>query len=88
MPKRILQGRVVSNKAQKTISVLVERRIQHPLYKKYLTRSKKYLAHDEQNVCQIGDVVRIEECRPISARKTWTFLDTVSKANNSVKAQG
>lgn len=74
MPKRILQGTVVSNAADKTISVLVERRIKHPLYKKIIRRSKKYAAHDEQNKVQVGDVVRIEECRPISKTKTWQVV--------------
>jgi small subunit ribosomal protein S17 len=71
MPKRILQGTVVSNKTDKTITVLVERRLRHPLYKKFIRRSKKYAAHDENNTCQIGDVVRIVECRPISKTKCW-----------------
>jgi small subunit ribosomal protein S17 len=74
MPKRILQGTVVSNAADKTISVLVERRIKHPLYKKTIRRSKKYAAHDEQNKVNVGDVVRIEECRPISKTKTWQVV--------------
>jgi small subunit ribosomal protein S17 len=80
MPKRILQGTVVSDKADKTISVLVVRRVMHPMYKKYITRSKKYLAHDETNAVQLGDEVRIIESRPISKRKTWTHLETVKKA--------
>ncbi|MCH2546816.1 MAG: 30S ribosomal protein S17 [Alphaproteobacteria bacterium] len=74
MPKRILQGTVVSDAADKTISVLVERRIKHPLYKKTIRRSKKYAAHDEQNTIKTGDVVRIEECRPISKTKTWQVV--------------
>lgn len=74
MPKRILQGTVVSDAADKTISVLVERRIKHPLYKKTIRRSKKYAAHDEQNKVKVGDVVRIEECRPISKTKTWQVV--------------
>lgn len=74
MPKRILQGTVVSDAADKTISVLVERRIKHPLYKKTIRRSKKYAAHDEQNKVKTGDVVRIEECRPISKTKTWQVV--------------
>ena len=71
MPKRILTGRVVSDKMDKTITVLVDRRIMHPLYKKFIRRSKKYAAHDEANACVEGDLVRIEECAPISKRKTW-----------------
>ena len=74
MPRRILQGTVVSDKADKTIIVRVDRRVQEPLYKKYITRSKKYAAHDEQNRCKIGDIVRIRECRPISKRKCWEVL--------------
>lgn len=74
MPKRILQGKVISNAADKTVSVLVERRIKHPLYKKYLTRSKKYLAHDEGNIAKLGTTVSIEECAPISKRKTWVLI--------------
>ena len=75
MPRRVLSGRVTSDKMQKTITVLVERRVMHPLYKKFIRRSKKYAAHDEANVCKIGDAVRIEECRPISARKTWLLIE-------------
>ena len=71
MPKRVLTGRVVSDKMDKTVTVLVERRVMHPLYKKFIRRSKKYAAHDEANLCQIGDMVRIEECPPISQRKAW-----------------
>jgi small subunit ribosomal protein S17 len=74
MPKRILQGVVVSDKADKTISVLVERQVAHPLYKKFIRKSKKYAAHDEQNQHKVGDVVRIVECSPISKTKTWTIL--------------
>jgi small subunit ribosomal protein S17 len=71
MPKRVLTGRVVSDKMDKTVTVLVERRVMHPLYKKFIRRSKKYAAHDEGNVCAMGDLVRIEECPPISKRKAW-----------------
>ena len=74
MPKRILQGIVVSNKMDKTVVVEVERRVMHPLYKKFVKRNKKYAAHDESNVCKVGDVVRIQECRPISKSKTWEVL--------------
>lgn len=74
MPRRIMQGTVVSDKADKTITVLVERRIMHPLYKKYMKSSKKYAAHDETNSAKIGDVVSIEECRPISKNKTWVLV--------------
>ena len=68
MPKRVLTGRVVSDKMDKTVTVLVERRVMHPLYKKFIRRSKKYAAHDEANACKEGDVVQIEECPPISKR--------------------
>lgn len=78
MPKRILQGTVVSDKADKTVVVLVERRVRHPLYGKIVRRSKKYHAHDEANAIQAGDVVRIEECRPISKQKSWRVLEKVS----------
>lgn len=80
MPRRIMEGRVVSNKAEKTVTVLIERRVMHPLYKKFFKRSKKYLAHDETNACNIGDLVVIEECRPLSARKCWTVTETKEKA--------
>jgi small subunit ribosomal protein S17 len=74
MPKRILTGVVVSDKAEKTVTVRVERRVMHPVYKKFITRSKKYAAHDETNACKTGDQVRIEECRPISKSKRWVVL--------------
>lgn len=74
MPKRILQGVVVSDKGDKTISVLVKRRITHPVYKKIVEVSKKYAAHDENNSAKIGDVVRIQECRPRSKTKSWELL--------------
>ncbi len=74
MPRRILQGRVVSNGGEKTVVVRVERRLMHPVYKKYITRSKKYAAHDEGNRCAIGDTVRIQETKPFSRRKTWIVL--------------
>jgi small subunit ribosomal protein S17 len=74
MPKRVLTGRVVSDKMDKTVTVLVERRVMHPLYKKFIRRSKKYAAHDEANLCREGDVVQIEECPPISKRKAWMVV--------------
>lgn len=74
MPKRILQGVVVSNKADKTVTVKVERRVTHPVYRKIVRVSKKYAAHDEQNTCQIGDKVKIQESRPISKTKSWVVL--------------
>ncbi len=75
MPRRVLTGRVTSDKMDKTITVLVSRRVMHPLYKKFIRRSKKYAAHDEGNTCKVGDTVRIIECPPISKRKTWTVFE-------------
>ncbi len=74
MPRRVLEGEVVSNKTDKTITVLVERRYRHPVYKKYIKRTDKYAAHDENNQFVIGDRVSIIECRPISKTKTWTVV--------------
>ncbi len=75
MPRRVLSGQVTSDKMNKTITVLVNRRVMHPLYKKFIRLSKKYAAHDEGEICKIGDTVRIEECRPISKRKTWIVIE-------------
>lgn len=74
MPKRILQGTVISDKNSQTVVVTVERQVMHPLYKKYIGRSKKYHAHDEKNQFKEGDVIRIQECRPISKLKRWEVL--------------
>lgn len=74
MPRRVLQGVVVSDKGDKTITVLVERRVMHPVYKKFIKRSKRYHAHDEGNNCNVGDSVRIRECRPISKSKSWEVV--------------
>ncbi|MEO9874733.1 MAG: 30S ribosomal protein S17 [Anderseniella sp.] len=74
MPKRILQGVVVSDKNDKTIVVRVERRFTHPMMKKTVRRTKKYHAHDEANSAKTGDIVRIEECRPMSRNKTWALV--------------
>ncbi len=74
MPGRVLQGVVVSNAAEKTVIVRVERRVMHPLYKKYIRRSKKMHAHDETNACALGDKVRIRECRPLSKTKHWEVI--------------
>jgi small subunit ribosomal protein S17 len=74
MPKRILQGVVISDANDKTVVVRVERRFTHPLYKKTVRRSKKYHAHDEANSAKIGDEVRIQECPPISKNKRWTLV--------------
>ena len=76
MPKRILQGTVVSDKNDKTVVVRVERRFAHPLFQKTVRRSKKYKAHDETNSYKVGDLVSIEECAPISKDKRWTVVST------------
>jgi len=78
MPKRVLQGVVVSDKNDKTIVVKVERRLRHPVLKKTVRLSKKYHAHDEKNVAKTGDIVRIEETRPISKQKRWTLVEKVA----------
>jgi small subunit ribosomal protein S17 len=74
MPKRILQGTVVSDKGDKTVVVRVERRIMHPVYKKFITTTKKYSAHDADNRSKAGDVVRIRECQPISKNKSFEVV--------------
>jgi small subunit ribosomal protein S17 len=74
MPKRILQGVVVSDKQDKTVVVSVERQVMHPVYKKFVKKSKKFSAHDENNQYKVGDRVSIEECRPISKHKSWTVI--------------
>jgi small subunit ribosomal protein S17 len=78
--KRVLTGRVVSNKMKKTIVVAIERRKLHPLYKKYITITKKLKAHDEKNDCGIGDLVRVIESRPISKEKHWSLLEILERA--------
>jgi small subunit ribosomal protein S17 len=75
MPKRILQGTVVSDKNDKTVVVKVERRFTHPLFKKTVRRSKNYKAHDAENNCKVGDLVSIQESKPISKDKRWIVLD-------------
>ncbi len=74
MSRRVLQGRVVGDKADKTVIVKVERHFKHPMYGKFITRSKRLAAHDEGNACKMGDLVRIRECRPLSKRKRWEVL--------------
>ena len=74
MPKRILQGIVTSNTNQKTITVSIERRFTHPILKKTIRKSKKYTAHDDGNICNIGDMVRIQECAPKSKNKRWEVV--------------
>jgi len=81
MPKRILEGVVVSDKTDKTIVVQVERRFTHPVMKKTVRRSKKYHAHDEANAAKVGDIVRIQECRPMSRLKSWELVEKVGAAN-------
>lgn len=76
--KRTLSGRVTSDKMDKTVTVLVERRIKHPLYGKFITRSKKYHAHDDNNQFSMGDMVLIEECRPLSKTKSWKAIKLLS----------
>ena len=78
MPRRVMQGTVVSDKADKTIVVRVERRIVHPVYKKIITRSKRFAAHDPGNRHKTGDIVRIRECAPVSKRKSWEVVEAVS----------
>ena len=79
MPKRILTGTVVSDKTDKTVTVLVERKVKHPLYGKIIRRSKRYNAHDEDNSYKTGERVRIEETKPISKTKTWRVLDRLQE---------
>ncbi len=74
MPARIIPGTVISDSANKTVTVRVERQVRHPLYKKIIRRSKKFAAHDPDNRCKIGDKVRIRECKPISKSKTWEVV--------------
>ena len=77
---RTVTGRVVSDKMDKTITVLIERRVKHPMYGKYLTRSSKLHAHDEKNECKIGDMVTVYETRPLSKTKTWALLRIEERA--------
>ena len=77
---RTVTGRVVSNKMDKTISVLISRVVKHPVYGKYLRRSTKVLVHDDENTCQAGDVVSITECRPLSKRKAWRLVEVLERA--------
>ena len=86
MPKRVLTGNVVSDKGDKTVVVLVERKVKHPLYGKIIRRSKKYHAHDEGNEYREGETVRIEETAPISKLKTWKVIDRVNTHATPAKA--
>ena len=78
--KRTLVGRVVSDKMDKTVTVLIERRVKHPMYEKIIVRSKKYHAHNENNEAKFGDLVQIEECRPLSKTKAWVVTKLLEKA--------
>lgn len=77
---RTVTGRVVSDKMDKTVTVLIERRVKHPMYGKYMTRSSKLHAHDEKNECKVGDVVTVYETRPLSKTKTWALLRIEERA--------
>lgn len=79
---RTITGRVVSNKMDKTITVLIERRVRHPLYGKFLTRSSKVHAHDADNQCNVGDLVTVAECRPLSRSKSWNLVAVVETAGS------
>jgi small subunit ribosomal protein S17 len=79
-PLRTVEGRVISNKMNKTVTVLVERQVKHALYGKYIRRSTKLHAHDEDNACREGDVVRVSECRPLSKTKNWRVVEVVTRA--------
>ena len=78
---RTATGRVVSDKMDKTATVLIERQVKHPMYGKYLRRSTKFKIHDEENTCKEGDLVRIAECRPISKDKSWRLVEVVERSN-------
>lgn len=78
--RRVIRGTVVSDKMDKTIVVLIERQVRHPIYKKYIKRRKKFMAHDPENQSNIGDVVTLMETRPLSRRKRWRLVDIVEKA--------
>jgi small subunit ribosomal protein S17 len=76
---RTLQGKVISDKMDKSVTVLLERQVKHPLYKKYIRRSTKLHVHDEKNECSIGDMVAIRECRPLSKTKSWTLVEVIER---------
>ncbi|MES2662716.1 MAG: 30S ribosomal protein S17 [Pseudomonadota bacterium] len=78
---RVKVGKVISNKMDKTVTVFIERQVKHPLYGKYIKRSTKLKAHDEENRCQMGDTVAIKECRPISKHKSWTVTEVLLKGS-------
>ena len=92
MPKRILTGKVTSNKSDKTITVLVERKIMHPMYKKFVTKSKKFAAHDSENKFKVGDIVNIRECIPISKNKRfeviyWSYINELAETDYDTNAK-
>jgi small subunit ribosomal protein S17 len=76
---RTVTGKVVSNRMDKTVTVLIERKVKHPIYGKYIRRSSKLHVHDEQNACREGDTVTIEQCRPISKTKSWRLVDIIER---------
>jgi len=76
---RTLQGKVISDRMDKSVTVLLERQVKHPLYKKYIRRSTKLHVHDEKNECSIGDMIAIRECRPISKTKSWTLVEVIER---------
>ena len=78
--RKVREGRVLSNKMDKSISVAVERLVKHPIYGRYIRRTTKLMAHDEEQTCQVGDIVRVVETRPTSKRKRWRFVDVVQRA--------
>lgn len=78
--RKVFVGKVASNRMDKSISVVVERRFRHPLYGKYVTKSSKFMAHDEENACNVGDMVKIMEMRPLSRQKRWRMVEIVKKA--------
>ncbi len=87
MPKRVLQGVVVSDVQDKTVVVRVERRVMHPVYKKYIMRSRKYAAHDEKNAFKVGDIVRIEESKPLSKNKHFVVLTAEAPSAGAISDQ-
>ena len=78
--ERVLTGKVVSNSRDKTIAVLIERRVRHPIYKKYIKKSTKVHAHDEKNECGLGDLVRVSESKPFSKTKNWSLIEVIEKS--------
>ena len=78
--ERVLTGKVVSNSRDKTIAVLIERRVRHPIYKKYIKKSTKVHAHDEKNECGLGDTVRVSESKPFSKTKSWALIEVIEKS--------